>query len=157
MRRVALVKRTLCHRRLLLSSAAAALLGSACIAFAWTFAHPADGSMLADSEMQSIWGDGCKSCAYLSDCCAGHLFGCTCYYCDQESSYTYCCANSTVCGCTYQCGDSNCANRDSYQTDDWEYGGHCDECIFNEGPGEADGTCESEDWPLISPVNKTCQ
>jgi hypothetical protein len=156
MRHIALLKRTLSHNRLLLSSAAAALLGSACIAFTWTFAHPADGSILADSDMRSIWGDGSKYCAYLSDCCAGHLFSCTCYYCQQESSYSYCCVNSTVCGCSYVCGNSNCVGFPSWQTNDWEYGGHCDECIFLEGPGVQAGKCIAADFPLISPVTRTC-
>jgi hypothetical protein len=159
--RIQVATQTLRSKPVISSTAAALVVGVACIGFAWTFPKPTDASALTTSEMQSIWGDGCVECAYLGACCIGRqlLVG-TCYLCDQESSYVYCC-NCCPANVPNPCTDTNCGSNcvgfDQYQHNICGLNlGPCDTCPF-EREGNPVGKCLKANYPLADPVSTTCK
>jgi hypothetical protein len=148
---VRLSKESFGSKPALSSTAAALVIGVACIAFAWTSPMPADGSVLTTSEMQSIWGDGCVPCAFTSQCCIGRkLLAGTWYLCTQESYYVYCCnccPQNVPNPCTYTNCGSNCVGFDQYQHSVCGLNlSACDTCPF-ERKGEPVGKCLKHNYP----------
>jgi hypothetical protein len=167
MTRFDLTTRSLRSRLVISSTGAAVVLGMACIALTWRSTTAADASLLADSDLQSIWGDGGYLCAYLdSTCCIGRMLDGpgTCYLCDKSAPYVFCCnccPTDVPNPCTYlNCGacGSDCVGADSYQTPTCGLDlGPCNTCLFSQSEGEADGTCELTYYAKYNQLSTTCK
>jgi hypothetical protein len=152
---VQLAKQTLRTKPVASSTAAALLLGVGCIAFAWTSSRPVDGSVLTAREMQSIWGDGCVECSYEGQCCIGRqLLAGTCYLCDNNSPYLWCCAccpQNVPAPCVYgNCGNA-CVGHDQYQHNICGLTlAPCDTCPFTAAEGALVGKCMKADYENVN-------